>query len=332
MSPRPIIASFLCTLFWGTAGAAIAGIHMDPATLIAVNCLVQSPMMLLIAAGRGNTRRRQADTRWLAVIGVCSAVISVTYYASLAMAPPALAAALHLSAPLILVCIALARGRRRLDLVTVAILGLLLAGSSSGVLGQGFTAVSPHVLLGLGLALLSAAAIAVNATLVNRHGGKATAAWNSAISNGVCGLLFLPSLVVAPPTPHQVLVITVITVCCFVPAGLLSWWSQPRLVPTVATSIGLNEALVTGALAWCFLGSRLAPVELAGGAAILTAVVLEARRHTSRATTPAPPISLPPRRTVPRRLPQPRIARRYHAVTRPVRVRARARRIARSAA
>ena len=53
------------------------------------------------------------------------------------MAPPALAAALHLTAPLILVCVALARGRRRLDLVTAAILGLLVAGSGSGVLGGG---------------------------------------------------------------------------------------------------------------------------------------------------------------------------------------------------
>lgn len=329
MPLRPIIASFLCTVFWGIAGAAVAGIHMDPATLVAVSCLVQSPVMLVIAAGRG-TRRREADTRWLAVVGVCSAAISVSYYASLALAPPALAAALHLTAPLILVCAGLARGRRRLDRVTVAILGLLIAGSGSGVLGGGIDEVSPHVLLGIGLALFSAGAVAVNATLVNRHGGKAAAAWNSAICNAVCGALCLPSLYLAPPSAHDVLAVTVITVCCFVPAGLLSWWSQPRLVPTLATSIGLNEALVTGTLAWCVLGSRLGPLELVGGAAILAAVVLEARRHTSTAVRTARPHTLPPRRVVPRRMPQPRIARRYRAATRPVRVRARARRIART--
>ncbi len=325
MPARPIVASFLCTLFWGTAGAAVAGLHMNPATLIAVNCLVQSPIMLLIAAGRG-TRRRQADTRWLAVIGLCSAVISVSYYTSLSMAPPALAAALHLTAPVILVCAALARGRRKLDLVTASILGLLVAGSGSGVLGGELGGVSPHVLLGVGLALLSAAAVALNATLVNRHGGKATAAWNSALSNGVCGLVFLPSLYLAPPSAHDVVVVAAITVCCFVPAGLLSWWSQPRLVPTVATSIGLNEALVTGTLAWWFLGSHLGPVELAGGAAILAAVVLETRRHATATPSHARPQTHPPRRTVPRRMPRQPIARRYQAATRPVRVRARDRR------
>ena len=66
----------------------------------------------------------------------------------------------------------------------------------------------------------------------------------SVISNSEergCGLVFLPSLYLAPPSAHDVVVVAAITVCCFVPAGLLSWWSQPRLVPTVATSIGLQR-------------------------------------------------------------------------------------------
>ncbi|MGN6380230.1 MAG: DMT family transporter [Gaiellales bacterium] len=337
MPALPLIATLLCTLFWGLAGGTIAGVTMNPATLTLVTCLVQAPAMFAIAARRGLPRRNRMHVRPLAVIGLIGAVVSFTFFASLGMAPPAIASALHLCSPVLLVVAGVARRRRRLDLPTALILGLLVAGSASGVAGGGLGRVTPHVLLGIGLALISAAAIAYRATLVNRHGSTSGAAYSSGMATAFCALPFLPFLLTNPPTLRETVILGAVTLSCYVPAGLMAWWAAPRLDPTLTTAVGLNEALVTASMAGVFLGARLSPLQLAGGAAILVAVVLEARRHTVMARRVAARHTGPDRRDdghrpEARRAPRQRIARRSRAATRPVRVRARARRIERAAA
>jgi drug/metabolite transporter (DMT)-like permease len=323
-------------MFWGVAGATIAGVHMNPATLTLITCLVQGPVMLVIAARQGLPRRDRLQLRSLSVIGAVGAVVSFTFFASLGMAPPAIASALHLCSPVLLVVVGLARRRRRFDMATLMVLGLLVAGSASGIAGDGLGAVTPHMMLGIGLALVSAAGIAYRATLINRHGCGAGAAFNSGVATLVCGIPFVPFVFTSPPTLHEAVVLSVVTLTCYVPAGLMAWWAAPKLDPTLTTSIGLNEALVTASLAWVMLGAHLSPLQLAGGVAILGAVVLEARRHTAIARRRVSvPLAGRDRRDdghqlVPHRAPSQRIARRYRAATRPVRMRARARRLARA--
>jgi len=301
---------------------------------------VQGPVMLLIAARQGMPRRDRIQSRPLIVIGLAGAAVSFTFYASLGMAPPAIASALHLCSPVLLVVMGLTRRRRRLDLPTLLVLGLLVAGSASGIAGDGLGQVTPHVLMGIGLALVSAAALAFRATLVNRHASRGGAAFNSGVSTLVCAVPFVPFMFTNPPTLHEAGVLTLVTLTCYVPAGLMAWWAAPKLEPTLTTAIGLNEALVTASLAWVMLGAHLSPLQLAGGVAILAAVVLEAKRHTAiaRRRVSVPHAGRDRRddghQLVPHRAPSQRIARRYRAATRPVRARARAgaRRLARSEA
>jgi hypothetical protein len=99
MSRIAVINSFVCTLFWGVAGALVAGLDMHPGTLIAISCIVQAPVQLLISRPGRNAR---AQTPWrLVAVGVMTALLTASYFISLRLAAPALAAALHLSAPLI---------------------------------------------------------------------------------------------------------------------------------------------------------------------------------------------------------------------------------------
>jgi drug/metabolite transporter (DMT)-like permease len=328
MPRAAIIASFACTLFWGVAGALVAGLEMHPGTLIAVSCLVQSPVQLVISRP-GREVRSQTPWRWLVVIGLMGAFLTGAYFVSLRMAPPAIAAAVHLAAPLILLLAAVLRRRRPLGLRTVATAALLAAGVSSGIAGAGFDHVTAAALIGLGLALLSAMAIAVNVTLVNRHGRRGSPPLNSAVAATVCGLPFLPFLVLHPPTLAGAAAVGAITLTCWVPASMLNWWASPKLPPTLSTSIGLNEAVVTGSVAWIALGQTLSPLQIAGGSAILAAVVLEARTHVRHAPATAPPHDRPERKE-PRRYERGLVVRTYSRATRPVRVRVRARRLSRA--
>jgi drug/metabolite transporter (DMT)-like permease len=134
------------------------------------------------------------------------------------------------------------------------------------------------------LALGSAGVIACSVTMMNRHGGRGSSTLNAAVATTISGLPFVPFLVLSPPSAHDVVVVAAITICCWVPACLSNWWAMPRIAPTLGTSIGLNEALVTGAVAWAVLGDRLAPVQLAGGLAVGLAVLLEARIHVAGVT------------------------------------------------
>lgn len=301
---------------------------MHPGTLIAVSCLVQSPVQFLISRPGGEVRS-QTPWRWLAVIGLMSAFLTGAYFISLRMAPPAIAAAVHLAAPLILLLVAVLRRQRAVGPRTVAIGVLLALGVATGIAGNGFDHVTATALAGLGLALLSAMAIAVNVTLVNRHGRKGSPAANSAVAATICGLPFLPFLFLHPPTPAGVAAVAAITLTCWVPASALNWWASPKLPPTLSTSIGLNEAVVTGGVAWLALGQTLSTVQMAGGSAILAAVVLEARSHGRRAPADVRPHGRPSR-SERRRYDRSSLVRSYSRATRPVRVRVRARRISRA--
>ncbi|MDX6523407.1 MAG: hypothetical protein QOI17_920 [Gaiellales bacterium] len=331
----PLLACLFCTILWGCAAAFVSGSSINPGTLQALSSLVQAPILFAIARPR---RATIAATPWTAVlrIGACSAVICACYFFSLRLAPPALASALHLTAPVILLSVALARGRRAPSAATMAVMVLLVAGLVASMAGSGLSgAGNGRTLLGMALALGSAGVIACSVTMMNRHGGRGSSTLNAAIATTVSGLPFLPFLVLSPPSAHDVLVVAVVTVCCWVPACLSNWWATPRIAPTLGTSIGLNEALVTGAVAWAVLGDRLAPVQLAGGLAVGLAVLLEARIHVVGAAAARLQGGAPRRgggHGRPDRRPASRgiVVRSCRRVTRPVRVRTRARRIARA--
>lgn len=323
MSRLPLAAAFATTVLWGVAAVVVAGVDMNLETLIALSCLVQAPIQLVIS--RRSPVRGHAPIRRLGMIGLGSAGITFTYFASLTLAPPALAAALHLSAPILLVGYAVLRRRRRADRRTVLVVCLLVAGVGGGVAGAGVSHLSLAITAGLGLALISAVLVAVNVTLISRHGGRGNSTLNGAISCLVCSVPFLPALVVHPPTLHEALLVAAVTVCCWVPAGTLNWWATPRLTPALVSTIGLNEAAVTGAVGWAALGAALTPAQLAGGVAIVAAVGMEARSHRGEPR----PVDVPAWRR-PARGTHP--ARVYRRVTRPVRTRTLARRLARASA
>jgi drug/metabolite transporter (DMT)-like permease len=212
---------------------------------------------------------------------------------------------------------------------------LLVGGLSASMGGTGLSgAGSAGTLLGMMLALGSAGVIACSVTMMNRHGARGSSTLNAAVATTISGLPFVPFLVLSPPSAHDVVVVAAITICCWVPACLSNWWAMPRIAPTLGTSIGLNEALVTGAVAWAVLGDRLAPVQLAGGLAVGLAVLPEARIHVAGAAGARPRRGAPRRggghgRAAQRPASRGIVVKSYRRVTRPVRVHTRARRIGR---
>jgi hypothetical protein len=190
-----------CTVLWGCAAAFVSGASINPGTLQALSCLVQAPILFAIARPR---RATIAATPWAAVlrIGACSAVICACYFFSLRLAPPALASALHLTAPVILLSVALTRGRRAPSAATMAVMVLLAGGLVASVAGTGLSGAGGARTL-LGMALGSAGVIACSVTMMNRHGGRGSSTLNAAVATPVSGLPFMPFLVLAPRiAPH----------------------------------------------------------------------------------------------------------------------------------
>jgi drug/metabolite transporter (DMT)-like permease len=286
-SRRPIIAALGCTLLWGVAGAIVSQIDMNAEAMSGFSALVQAAILYLISRTRPTRASASAPRRALLVMGTFSAFIGGAYFASLQMAPPAIASALHLTAPVILVVVAVVGGRRAASLATITVISLLATGVATSMLGSHLSLGNPQTLIGFGLALGSAAGIACNATLVKRHGHTGKASRNAAIIAGVSATPYLPLLVTHPPTILQALLIVMLTACCWVPACLLNWYALKSIPTTLSTAIGVNEALITGAVAWTLFGRALGPVQIAGAAVIIFAVLLEARLHQTGAATTA---------------------------------------------
>ncbi len=84
-----------------------------------------------------------------------------------------------------------------------------------------------------------------------------------------------------PQTPAGWMAVAAIALLSTVAAITLYFAGLKRIGPTRASTLSTLEPLVTVTLAAIVLGERIAPVQMAGGALILAAVVLLARARTA---------------------------------------------------
>jgi len=89
-----------------------------------------------------------------------------------------------------------------------------------------------------------------------------------------------------PQTAAGWLAIAAIALVSTVAAITLFFAGLERIGPTRASTLSTIEPLVTVTLAAALLGERIAPIQIAGGALILGAVVLLARPHPDAVARP----------------------------------------------
>jgi DME family drug/metabolite transporter len=273
-------------VLWGTGGltGTLLGrvASVSPLTVAACRLSVGGVLLvtLLLVTGRWPVGR--AAWRRVAVFGALAATYQACYFAAVALTSVSLATLVTIgSAPVMVLVAEAVLGRRPLDArgaatLTLALAGLaLLVGLPPGGLGAG------AVLVGAGLALVSAAGFAVITLLgakpvpgldgvtTTGYGFVAGGAVLLLVASATTGLDIRPSMAAFGLLAFLGVGPTAVAYGLFF-RGL--GWSGPR----TASLLALLEPLTGTLLAVLLLGERLGGAGIAGAALLALAVVIAA--------------------------------------------------------
>jgi drug/metabolite transporter (DMT)-like permease len=177
----------------------------------------------------------------------------------------------------------------RMTAVKLAALGVALAGMTLTVapaLTGGGTQGFPSLPIGIAFAIAAAAIYAVYIITGTRLGARIAPLALSTVVVASAAVVFVVAAALKGPelprTSAGWLAIIAIALVCTVAAITLFFAGLARIGPTQASTLSTVEPLFTVVLAATILGERIAPVQIAGGASILAAVVMLARATPAR--------------------------------------------------
>lgn len=256
-------------------GTAIIGVVKRP-ELVAFT-VVGALVTLCLAAGPTNiiTSLRKHPRLFIS-IGVLDTINIITFYGGLALGPVPLVTALHLTAPLWLILVAVLRRRRPptwlLASEVIVVVGALVVGAMKP--GGDYTA--SGVVWGSILALMSALAlVALNLLVASRavDHDPATAAGAQFI---IVLALLSPLLLLSANFPVvDIAWLTVAGMFGLAPGLIFIWRALQRLDPSTTTVIGLNEAVVASVIVAVIVPGSVTVYAAMSGALILTAMAAE---------------------------------------------------------
>lgn len=248
---------------------------LDVTTLLALRFPMAAAMLWILIVAR---RRALGSLRGLAagaVLGLFGYSLQAgVFFASLERIEAGLASLLLYVYPAIVTVTAFALGREQLSRRRVAALTLATGGVALVLVGGGTGEVDP---LGAGLAL-GAAVLYSGYILISERIGERTPAVPFAAS--VCtgaAVTFLVAAMVSggiSATGEGVMWAAVLASVSTVMPIVLLMAGIVRVGPSTASIASTVEPPFTVALAWIVFGETLGPLQLAGGALVLSAVVL----------------------------------------------------------
>jgi drug/metabolite transporter (DMT)-like permease len=247
-------------------------------TLLSVCFVLAAALFWALVLARGAARGlRRRDAGAGLALGACGYAIQAgCYFAALERIDASLLSLLLYTFPAIVAAAAVALGRERIDGRRVAALGLASGGLVLVVAGAGAGALDPlGAALGLAAAVVYSAYILVSDGLVARvrpHMLSALVCTGAAVSL-VAGSALLGELRPGELTAVGWGWLACLAVISTVGSISLFFAGLRRVGPTTASILATVEPLVTVLLAFLVFGETLGPVQVAGGALVLAAVL-----------------------------------------------------------
>jgi drug/metabolite transporter (DMT)-like permease len=251
-------------------------------TLLAVRFALAAVMFwALVVAGRALTDLRRLSGRDLSLallLGAAGYAIQAgCYFAALERIDASLLSLLLYTFPAIVAGTAVAIGRERLDGRRVAALGLASGGLALVVAGAGAGTLDPvGAALGLGAAVVYSTYILVSDGIAGRVRPRVLSAL---VCTGAAVTLLAGSALLGQLRPGAVTATGWFWLACLagvstVASIALFFAGLRRVGPSTAAILSTIEPVVTVGLAFVVFGEQLGPVQLAGGALVLTAVLV----------------------------------------------------------
>jgi drug/metabolite transporter (DMT)-like permease len=260
-------------------------------TLLAARFVLAAAVFwVLVLAGGAARELRALDRRDIGIglaLGGCGYALQAgCYFAALKRIDASLLSLLLYTFPAIVTVAAIALGRERVNRRRLVALGLSLGGLVLVLAGAGAGALDPlGAALGLGAAIVYSTYILVSEGVVGRMRPHVLSAL---VCSGAAVSLIVGTALAGDLHPGRVTLggwgwLACLSLVSTVAAINLFFGGLRRVGPTNASILATVEPLVTVSLAFLVFGETLAAVQLAGGALVLTAVlVLNAQRSRAR--------------------------------------------------
>lgn len=269
------------TTLWGASSAVLAKLGKADGTgapLLAAGGAATLALVVVAGPARREVRRILRHPTGLLVIGLLEALNLGLYAAALALGPVPVVVALHLTSPILLVALAVLRGRRRVDAVVV--LQILLIVSGIVLLGmQPGEGAGSHPLLAGALAVGSAVAVAGLIAAVAKLAPAANPDVAAASQLTIAAVATAPLILAAAPTDQVDAAILLAAGALFLGPGFAIYWRALRGASAATAGIlGLNEAVAATIFSVSLFGDSVSLVSGLSGTLVLVAVALEVRR------------------------------------------------------
>ena len=251
-------------------------------TLLAVRFALAAAMFWALVLASGAAREVRALASRVAgiavALGACGyAIQSGCFFAALERIDASLLSLLLYTFPAIVAAAAVALGRERIDGRRLAALALASGGLTLVVAGAGAGTLDPlGAALGLGAAVVYSTYILVSEGVAGRM--RATVL-SALVSTGAAASLIAGTTLLGQFRPGELTAagwgwLACLTVVSTVAAISLFFAGLRRVGPTTASILATVEPLATVLLAFLVFGETLGPVQVVGGAFVLTAVVV----------------------------------------------------------
>jgi drug/metabolite transporter (DMT)-like permease len=250
----------------------------DPSTLLLLRFVLAAGLLLLLAVRRA-ARPTGATLVGLVLLGALYVCQSLAYFTALTMTAASLLGLLLYVYPVVVALLASMLFHIPLTRARIASLAVALAGAALtiGPVGDGNW-------LGIGLGMASALIYAGYILIATRLTRSVDPVWSSAIitasAASIFGALALARGVALPMSSIGWAAVGAIALISTVVAILSFLAGLTRVGPTDAATLSTLEPAMTALLAVVLLGESLAPVQIVGGALIVSAALIVARADT----------------------------------------------------
>jgi drug/metabolite transporter (DMT)-like permease len=247
----------------------------DPSTLLLLRFVLAAGVLLLLAVRRPS-RPTGATLVGLVLLGALYVCQSLAYFTALTMTAASLLGLLLYVYPVVVALFASLLFHIPLTRARIASLAVALAGAALtiGPVGDGNW-------LGIGLGMASALIYAGYILIATRLTRSVDPVWSSAIitasAASIFGALALARGVALPLSSTGWAAVGAIALVSTVVAILTFLAGLRRIGPTDAATLSTLEPAMTALLAVMLLGESLAPVQIVGGALIVSAALIVAR-------------------------------------------------------
>lgn len=286
---------------WGTTGVATQAIyHLSSTNALSVAFLrlaIGAFMLLLLCwqlLGQHMWRIKRRDALLMFVMGILQAIFQFCYLAAIPECGVTVATLIAICvAPVIVVLCAALFLRERVTLKTLLALGCALGGTALLTGTPERTGAFIHLLIGGGLALISAAGYAGVILSGRALSSRYHPLQVNAVSFSVGALLLLgcalsTRLVIHYPATSWLLLLYM--GCIPTALAYLLFQAGMRSTPATLTSIlTLCEPLTAAILAWLLFGERLSLLGILGALLLLGTILLLARGASTSTGEPAYP-------------------------------------------